>query len=110
MASKTTTDVDEIREWATPHGGKPAAVAGTGKKGHDLGMLRLMFPDSKFADDENLREVTWDQWAEAFEANGLALVYDPASRFNKLVSRPTSSAHTAHGHGQSSHAAHAKSR
>jgi len=34
---------------------------------------------------ENLREISWDDWFEAFDANGLALVYDPGSRFNKIV-------------------------
>jgi len=68
-------------------------------------MLRLMFPDSKFADDENLHEVTWDQWAEAFDANRLALVHDPSSRFNKIISRSTAETAKPHGH---PHAAHAK--
>lgn len=89
--SKTTTDRDEIRRWAEAHGGKPACVAGTGGKG-DPGMLRIMFPESPRADDENLREMSWDDWLEAFEKNGLALVYDPNGRFNKIVSRETAEA------------------
>jgi hypothetical protein len=86
MPSKTTTDHQEIRRWASAHGGKPACIAGTGGKG-DPGMLRLMFPDSPRADDENLRELGWDEWLRAFDANHLALVFDENDRFNKLVSR-----------------------
>jgi hypothetical protein len=88
MASMTTTDLEEIREWAEANGGKPACIAGTGGKG-DAGMLRLMFPDSPFADDEKLREMSWDDWGEAFEANELALIYQPENRFNKIVARST---------------------
>jgi hypothetical protein len=61
MPSKTTTDHHEIRRWASAHGGKPACIAGTGGKG-DPGMLPLMFPDSPLANDENLRELAWDEW------------------------------------------------
>jgi hypothetical protein len=89
--SKTTTDVDEIREWAESNGGKPACVGGTGGKG-DPGMLRLMFPDSPFANDDKLHEMSWEDWGKAFEANELALIYEPDNRFNKIVARSTATA------------------
>jgi hypothetical protein len=94
MASKTTTSHEEIQSWAESRGGKPACILGTGGK-NDAGMLRIMFPDSPFANDDNLRELSWDDWFEAFDTNGLALAYEDhtadgkKSRFNKLIARST---------------------
>jgi hypothetical protein len=102
MTSKTTTDLDEIREWAEANGGKPACIGGTGGDG-DPGMLRLMFPDSRFANDENLHEMTWEDWGDAFEANELALIYEPENRFNKIVARSTAAARE---HGESKASVH----
>jgi len=88
----TTTDHDEIQSWAEARGGRPAAVSGTGS-GNDPGILRIEFPDAPQSDDDALEEISWDEWFEAFDANGLALVYQEQtsdgqeSRFNKLVSR-----------------------
>ena len=90
--SQTTTDHDSIRSWADARGGRPARVHGTGG-GDDPGLIRIMFPDVPQADDENLEEISWDDWFDAFDENGLALVYQEEtadgerSRFNKLVSR-----------------------
>jgi hypothetical protein len=90
--SHTTTDHDEVRRWAESRGGRPARVAETGDGG-DPGLIRLMFPGAPQAEDENLEEISWDEWFDAFDENGLALVYQEQtadgeqSRFNKLVSR-----------------------
>ena len=86
--SQTTTDHDEILQWAEAHGGKPAAVQSTESE-DEVGMIRIMFEDAPNAKDEGLEEIEWDEWFEAFESNELALVYDPKSNFNKLVSRET---------------------
>jgi hypothetical protein len=91
MGSKTTTSHDEIVAWADRQGGRPACVAGTGA-GKDPGMLRLMFPESDLANDDKLREMSWDEWLRAFDANDLALVFDESSRFNKIVARSTAEA------------------
>jgi hypothetical protein len=101
MVSKTTTSHEEIRRWAESRGGKPACVRGTGGDG-DPGILRIMFPGAPNARDENLHEIDWDTWFQAFDANGLALVYEEQtakgqpSRFYKIVSRSTADAR-AHG-------------
>ena len=90
--SHTTTDHDEIKKWAEQRGGKPASVQGTENKG-DSGVIRLMFPDSKYSEDENLKEIGWDDFFKQFDANKLALVYQvktsdgKESSFNKIVSR-----------------------
>ncbi|MDQ3777634.1 MAG: hypothetical protein M3310_02020 [Actinomycetota bacterium] len=86
--SKQTTNVDEIRQWAEARGGRPAAVAGTGDE-RDPGILRIDFRDS----DDNLEEISWEEFSRAFEQNDLAFVYQnetadgEQSRFNKFVSR-----------------------
>jgi hypothetical protein len=90
--TRTTTDHEEIRRWAEARGGRPAAVAGTGSEA-DPGILRIAFPDVPESEDENLEEISWEEWFEAFDRNGLALVYQEEtaegaiSRFNRLVSR-----------------------
>lgn len=80
-AAKTTTNHDEIRNWAEERGGKPACVEGT----EDL--LRIDFPDND--GDEDLEEISWEEFFEAFEENDLAFLYqdEEDSRFNKFVQR-----------------------
>lgn len=81
--TKSTADHEVIRRFAEDRGGKPAIVAGTG-------IIRLNFPG--FA-EENLEDISWEDWFEEFENNNLALVYQEKtsegeeSNFNKLVDR-----------------------
>ncbi len=88
--SKTTTDHDEIRRWVEERGGRPARVTDTGS-GDDPGILRIDFPG--FSGEDRLEEISWEEWFEAFEENGLAFLYQEEtsegeqSRFSKLVSR-----------------------
>lgn len=88
--TKTTTDHDQIREWAEARGAKPACVKGTGKKRPGY-MIRLDFPG--FSGAESLQEITWDEFFEQFDKNKLALIYQErtaegeTSNFNKFVSR-----------------------
>jgi hypothetical protein len=87
-SAKTTTDHQEIRRWVESKGGYPAHVKRTGKK-DDPGVLRIDFPG--FSGEETLSELSWDEWFKAFDSNRLAFVYQPSSRFSKLVSRSASS-------------------
>jgi hypothetical protein len=75
------TDHDEIRKWAEKHGGRPSKVD-TGGEG---GILRLDFQEK----DEDLTEISWDEFFEIFEDSKLALLLssEGESRFNKFVSR-----------------------
>jgi hypothetical protein len=93
--SKTTTDHEEIQNWAEARGAKPACVKRTGGKG-DVGLLRLDFPGYSGAD--SLEHISWDEFFEKFDESNLALVYQEKtaegaqSNFNKLISRETASA------------------
>lgn len=84
----TTTDPDEIRRWAERHGGVPAAAKGT-HQGGDVGLIRLMFPDSPWSHHGNLVEIGWDEFFEEMEAKDLALLYDDDTNFNKIIARDT---------------------
>jgi hypothetical protein len=79
--AKPVTDHEEIRRWAEKHGGRPAKVD-TGGEG---GVLRLDFREK----DENLTEISWEEFFEIFEDSDLALLLpeDDKSRFNKFVAR-----------------------
>ncbi|HEX2205886.1 MAG TPA: ferritin-like domain-containing protein [Longimicrobium sp.] len=87
----TTTDHDFIRQWVEERGGWPARVKGTGKK-NDAGLIRIDFPG--FSGEGSLERIEWDEWLEAFDANGLAFLHrdldhggGDLDRFNKLVTR-----------------------
>ena len=91
-SSRTTTDHNEIRHWVEQRGGLPACVKGTGSS-RDTGMIRLEFPGTPNSRDESLQEITWDEFFDKFEDQGLALLYQEKtargakSNFNKLVKR-----------------------
>ena len=89
--SKRTTDHEQIRQWAEARNGKPARVQGTGDS-DDVGLLRIDFPE-RAEEDEELEEISWDEFFEKFDEKRLAFVYQEqtaageTSRFNKFVSR-----------------------
>ena len=68
--SLATTHHEVIREWAEARGGRPATVDGT-EHGDHLGVLRFDFGEST----DRLREVTWDEWFETFDARRLNFIY-----------------------------------
>lgn len=72
-----TRNHDDIRKWVEQRGGKPARVRGT----EDL--LRISFGQSP----KNLEEISWDQFFDSFDRNGLLFLYeeDPSTRFSKFV-------------------------
>lgn len=82
-----TIQHEEIRGWAEQRGGRPAQVKGTG----DPGLIRLDFPYGGGA--ENLELISWDEWFDKFDNEGLAFLYQEEtaageqSNFNKLVNR-----------------------
>jgi hypothetical protein len=89
MASaKTTTDHDTIRKWVEKHGGKPARVADTARRGEG-GVLRIDFAEPGGNDDDRLEEIDWDAFFEIFDDSDLAFLHSAEgdSRFNKFVAR-----------------------
>ena len=88
--AKVTTDHEKIMSWVEERGGVPAAVKGTGR-GDDPGVLRIDFPG--YTGDESLRQITWEQFFDKFEKQGLAFLYQDVtkegdeSRFSKLTNR-----------------------
>jgi hypothetical protein len=90
--TKTTHDHDEIQKWAEARGGKPTHVKGTGGA-HDPGILRIDFPG--YSGEGKLEPISWEEFFEKFDAQGLALIYQEKtaegerSNFNKIVSRHT---------------------
>jgi ferritin-like metal-binding protein YciE len=90
--SKVSTDHEEIRQWAEERGAHPACVRGTGGKG-DTGMIRLDFPG--YSGGDSLEEITWDEFFEKFDEQGLALLMQDKtargqkSNFNKIIARET---------------------
>src|SRR6202035_5160267 len=65
---------------------------------------RIEFPNAPNAKDDNLEEITWDEFFEKFDESNLALLYQEEtasgqrSNFNKLVGRETAEARE---HGES---------
>jgi hypothetical protein len=108
--AKTTTDHDQIRKWAEARGGRPAAVRSTQSK-DETGVIRIEFPDAPHAKDQDLEEISWEEFFEKFDEANLALLYQEEtaggerSNFNKLVGRETADARE---HGESHASRHAK--
>ena len=92
-ASKTTTNHDEIKRWVEKNGGCPARVKATGRSKGDPGILRIDYPG--FSGQSTLAKMGWDEWFEAFDANKLAFVYQPSTRFSKLIARSAAPRRTA---------------
>tara|TARA_B100000678_G_scaffold262356_1_gene244438 strand:+ start:822 stop:1067 length:246 start_codon:yes stop_codon:yes gene_type:complete len=77
-----TTDHKTIKQWAKEHDASPATVRNESKES-DTSIIRFDINGN----NENLHEINWEHFFELFEQNELALVYEPDSNFNKLVSR-----------------------
>src|SRR3712207_3575160 len=88
--SKVTTDHDEIRRWVEERGGHPARVKDTESK-NSPGLLRIDY--AGFSGGDSLEAISWDEFFEGFEKNGLAFLYQEEtkdgkeSRFSKLIDR-----------------------
>jgi hypothetical protein len=86
--AQTTTDHDQIRQWAEERGGRPATVVGT-ESGDEAGILRFDFGEP----EERLEEISWEDFFDKFEDADLALLYQEQtgegseSRFFKFVNR-----------------------
>lgn len=111
--SKSTTDHEEIRKWAESRGGRPARAAGTESK-RGVGVLRIHFPTSRAK--AHLEDISWDEFFEQFDKNGLAMVYQDktsngrTSRFSKLVDKSTIEERAAEKRSNGHSSSHARAR
>jgi hypothetical protein len=85
-SAKSTTNLNEIRQWAEARDGKPVSVIGTAR-GAKAGLLRIDFPG--YSGAGRLKEVSWEDWYQKFQESNLEFLYQDKkdSRFFKLVSR-----------------------
>ena len=88
-SAKTTTNHDEIRRWVEERGGHPAVVAATENKGGSDGLLRIDYDEPGGNDDDRLHRITWNEFFDIFDKNGIAFLYDAdgESRFSKFVQK-----------------------
>lgn len=86
----TTTDHGMIQEWVEARGGKPATVKLANRE-ERVTILRIHFPGR--GNDDELRDITWDEFFTAFEEHNLAFLHQDKtadgkeSRFFKFVRR-----------------------
>jgi hypothetical protein len=82
------TDHKKIQQWVDERGGHPARVKGTESK-NSPGLLRIDYPG--FSGEDRLEEISWEEFFDGFEKNGLAFLYQDTtadgkiSRFSKLI-------------------------
>ena len=76
--SKTTTDHEEIKKWATRYKGRPAII-GTNIQDRNVG-IRIDFPgrqEEVYLDEgKDYFVTTWDDFFHVFERKNFALMYD----------------------------------
>jgi hypothetical protein len=92
-SARTTTNHEEIRKWVEKRGGHPAVVSATENKGGASGLLRIDYDEPGGNDDDRLHRITWNEFFEIFDRNGIAFLYDPDSdsRFSKFVQKESAS-------------------
>jgi hypothetical protein len=87
--AKVITDHQQIKRWAEERGGHPAKVRNTEDNSGEGGVLRFDFAEK----DASLEDISWEEFFEIFEENGLALLEQEetrsgrVSRFSKFVNR-----------------------
>jgi|SRR5579871_4920981 len=89
-SSRSTRDHDEIRRWAEARHAVPCEVRDTERAG-STGILRFEFPDTPDRNDDQLEEISWEEFFEKFDRSNLELLYQEKtadgepSNFNKLI-------------------------
>lgn len=72
---KTTTDHEEIRNWAIARGGYPAMVPYNEESDEVKGdVLRIAFED----EEEDYERMEWSDFLSRFDSEELALIYEHA--------------------------------
>lgn len=89
-SSKTTTELNEIQQWAEAREGKPSRVKSTAD-GEGGGVLRIDFPG--YSGNDSLEEISWEDWYQTFQDRNLEFLYQEhtaggkESRFFRLISK-----------------------
>jgi hypothetical protein len=88
--TKVTTDHEEIRHWAQERNGRPVSVK-RDPLNPNGSIIQIDFLYDKY--DDNIHEISWNEFFDAFENDALALVYQTEteggrlSRFGRIVRR-----------------------
>ena len=92
-SAKTTTNHEEIRKWVEKRGGHPAVVSATENNDRAGGLLRIDYDEPGGNNDDRLHRITWNEFFDIFDKNGIAFLYDPDgdSRFSKFVQKESAS-------------------
>ena len=92
-SAKTTTSHEEIRKWVEKRGGHPAVVSATENNDRAGGLLRIDYDEPGGNNDDRLHRITWNEFFDIFDKNGIAFLYDPEgdSRFSKFVQKESAS-------------------
>ena len=92
-SAKTTTNHEEIRKWVEKRGGHPAVVSATENNDRAGGLLRIDYDEPGGNNDDRLHRITWNEFFDIFDKNGIAFLYDPDgdSRFSKFVQKASAS-------------------
>jgi len=87
LSAKITTDHSVIRRWAQDRGGRPAAVMSQPGRSH-AGFVHIDFPGHPThavaaeiwaSSGASVAPLTWEEFFERFERDGLAFVYQERS-------------------------------
>lgn len=75
--ARRTQDHEKIRKWVEKRGGVPAMVkAAEDDNDEDIGLLRIKFD----ADEDDLEEIEWEEFFDAFDERQLDFLYQDDSR------------------------------
>lgn len=83
-----TKDHKKIKRWVEERDGRPAVVESTFDESKNDGLLRIDFQEK----DQELKHLSWDQFFEIFDSNGIEFLYQDKkengekSSFCKFVS------------------------
>jgi hypothetical protein len=84
--ARSTTNIEDIREWAERRDGHPAVVC---KDGERTDLLRIDFGERA----EGLERISWSEFEKLFRENNLKFLYQERtkgageSRFFKFIAR-----------------------
>jgi hypothetical protein len=78
---KTTTNHDEIRQWAEGRGGRPARIHNTFGASPDASVLQIDFLHDKYDDD--VEAISWDEFFALFDREDMVLVYQTETEGGK---------------------------